>query len=260
MFQLLKISNTTCVDLIIRAIGAALVTIPSVGYLIQPQLNKHSSHGHDEGGHGEHAEHGEKDHDEDAGEGGEKSGEDEDAEAEKSEGAEDAPDGYSKGDDDGEDGSVQQSTGSGSDDPPRPDHSVLDAGQGDPEHFHEKDPKGGGYEVDSGSNVEGVRFKGASSGGTREGEQGDTRKHIPDPKGFSKKRIQSHYAKDQGILEEEDSPDTDKVLFFLMMDAELLIDGALGCTFQTTDRSQHNISEAGRPYKHQYQAFYRSGQ
>lgn len=213
MFQLLKVSNTTCVDLIIRAIGAALVTIPSVGYLIQPQLNKRPGKGHDEGGHGEHAEHGEKDHDENAGEGGEKSEGDEDSEAEKPEGAEDAPDGYSKGDDDGEDGSVQQGTGSGSDDPPRPDHSVLDAGQGSPENSGGEDPKGGAYEVNSGSNVEGVRFKGATSGGTREGEQDDTRKHIPDPKGFSKKRIQSHYAKDQGILEEEDSAATDKVLF-----------------------------------------------
>ncbi|KAI4270558.1 MAG: hypothetical protein LQ337_006603 [Flavoplaca oasis] len=189
------------------AIGAALVTIPSVGYLIQPQLNKSSGHGHDGGGHGEHGEH---DGHEGTGEGEEKSEGDQDPEAEKSEGGEDAPDGDSTRDENGEDGSVEQSTGSGSDDRPRPDHSVQDAGQGSPETSGGEDPNAGAYEVDSGSNVEGVRFKGATSGGTREGEQGDTRKHIPDPKGFNKKRIQSHYAKDQGVLEEEDSGGTDK--------------------------------------------------
>lgn len=173
-------------------------------------MNKSSGHGHDGGGHGEHGEH---DGHEGTGEGEEKSEGDQDPEAEKSEGGEDAPDGDSTRDENGEDGSVEQSTGSGSDDRPRPDHSVQDAGQGSPETSGGEDPNAGAYEVDSGSNVEGVRFKGATSGGTREGEQGDTRKHIPDPKGFNKKRIQSHYAKDQGVLEEEDSGGTDKVLF-----------------------------------------------
>lgn len=56
------------------------------------------------------------------------------------------------------------------------------------------------HEIDSGENVEGVQFKGATSGG----EQGDTRKHIPDPKGGNKKRIESEYGNRQGIASEED--------------------------------------------------------
>ncbi|KAL8802093.1 MAG: hypothetical protein Q9182_004037 [Xanthomendoza sp. 2 TL-2023] len=183
-----------------RAIGSALVTIPSVGYLIQPQLNKGQSHGH---GEGEHSEHSEKEGGEGAGEDQEKSEEDGESERER----EVASDGEAWGD---EESGVSQGTGSAADDQPRPDHSVQDAGQGSPETSGGEDPKAGAYEVESGSNVEGVQFKGATSGGTREGEQGDTRKHIPDAKGFNKKRIESHYAKEQGQLDGEDSSGTDK--------------------------------------------------
>ncbi|KAL8857516.1 MAG: hypothetical protein Q9178_005844 [Gyalolechia marmorata] len=186
-----------------RAIGAALVTIPSVGYLIQPQLKRRSGHGHDEGGHGGH---GEEDAHGGADEGHGNTEEGEESETEKPEGGEEASDGDSSS----EDASEEKSSSSGIDDRLRPDHSVLDAGQGSPETSGGKDPKAGAHEVDSGSNVEGVRFKGATSGGTREGEQGDTRKHIPDAKGFNKLRIESDYGKEQGKLEDEDSAHTDK--------------------------------------------------
>lgn len=234
-----------------------MVTIPSVGYLIQPQLNKSSGHGHDEGGHGDH---GEKEGHEGAGEGEERSEGDEDSEAEKPEGGEDASDGESKGEDGSEDGSEDHSAGSGSDDRPRTDQSVQDAGQGSPETSGGEDPKAGAYEVDSGSNVEGVQFKGATSGGTREGEQGDTRKHIPDAKGFNKKRIESDYGKEQGRLEGEDSGGSDKVLFLPALEADVVTDGTLGRAFQITKRVQYDISETGRNLEYQYQTFYRSGQ
>ncbi|KAL8717567.1 MAG: hypothetical protein Q9225_005199 [Loekoesia sp. 1 TL-2023] len=177
-----------------RAIGAAVVTIPSVIYLLQPDPNKDHGHGHDEGEH--------KDH-EDADDGEEKTGEGEDSETQRpeggAEGGEQASDGDSDSSEDGD-----KSTSAGPEEPPRPDHTVYDAGQGTPETSSDEDPKAGAHEVDSGGNVEGVRFKGATSGGTREGEQGDTRKHIPDAKGGNKKRIESDYGKPQGVFQGED--------------------------------------------------------
>ena len=69
-----------------------------------------------------------------------------------------------------------------------------------PETSKEEEPKDTPREVDSGSKVEGVQFKGA----TRHGEVGDTRKHIPDAKGGAKKRIESDYGMRQGVNEEDD--------------------------------------------------------
>ncbi|KAL9000283.1 MAG: hypothetical protein Q9169_001000 [Polycauliona sp. 2 TL-2023] len=182
------------------AIGAALVTIPSVGYLIQPQLNKSSGHGHghDDGAHDEHGEHGA------TGESEEKPEGDPESDTAKTEGGEDASDGDSEGSSGSEDDSGEPSASSSS------DESAQDAGKASSESSSKEDRQAGSYEVDSGSNVEGVQFKGATSGGTREGEQGDTRKHIPDAKGFAKKRIESHYGKEQGQLEGEDDADSDK--------------------------------------------------
>ncbi|KAL8700757.1 MAG: hypothetical protein Q9224_000820 [Gallowayella concinna] len=206
--------------------GAALVTIPSVGYLIQPQLNKGQSHGD-----GEHGEHGEKERHEGAVEDEEKSEEDEESERESKV----APDGDAQGDDESGDSPDDENTGSASNDQPRLDHSVQDAGQGSPETSGGEDPKAGAHEVESGSNVEGVRFKGATSGGTREGEQGDTRKHIPDAKGFNKKRIESDYGKEQGQLDGEDSPGTDKACILFTFDIGTLTDWGSGCTFEAAN-------------------------
>ncbi|KAL8712116.1 MAG: hypothetical protein Q9220_003550 [cf. Caloplaca sp. 1 TL-2023] len=180
------------------AIGSAVVTIPSVAYLIQPQLNKKRGHGHEQGGHGEHHE------DEGAAEEEKSSEEAEGSEAGEQQIGEQASDAESQAGNGGDDTSNDNSTSSAADSQPRPDHSVQDAGQGTPETASDEDPKAGAYEVDSGSNVEGVQFKGATSGGTREGEQGDTRKHIPDAKGFNKKRIESDYGKSLGTQEDED--------------------------------------------------------
>ncbi|KAL8948721.1 MAG: hypothetical protein Q9222_005116 [Ikaeria aurantiellina] len=180
------------------AIGSAVVTIPSVAYLIQPMLNKEHDHGHGHGGHGE-------DHQEEsAPEGEEKlegAGGPEAGEQQESEQGSDAETQEGEAGDSTSDGN---NTSLESDSQPRPDHSVQDAGQGTPDTASDEDPKAGAHEVDSGSNVEGVQFKGATSGGTREGEQGDTRKHIPDAKGFNKKRIESDYGKPLGTQEDED--------------------------------------------------------
>lgn len=55
-----------------------------------------------------------------------------------------------------------------------------------------------------GDNVEGVQFKGSTRAGDEKNEAGDTRKHIPDAKGYNKLRIESDYGKPQGVSNEED--------------------------------------------------------
>ena len=145
----------------------------------------HGAHGHDEGEHGDHAE---------ESEGGEQdnASQTEDAE-EDSENKEPA-----KGDEEGADSDSSDSEGDESKTPDAPADKGTDSEA---------------HETDSGSNVEGVQFKGATKGGDREGEQGDTRKHIPDAKGGSKKRIESHYGGKQGeaTSEEQDASNEDMV-------------------------------------------------
>ncbi|KAI4185609.1 MAG: hypothetical protein L6R41_004012 [Letrouitia leprolyta] len=180
------------------AIGSGIVTIPSIIYLLQPNPNSHHGHGHDEGNHEDHGEeHSNEESSAAESEDGEQSSGEEPREGKTQEGG--AEEGTS---DDG-------STTSWSDEQSRPDHTVYDAGQGTPETSGDEDTKEGAYEVESGGNVSGVRFKGATSGGTEEGEQGDTRKHIPDAKGGAKKRIESDYAKSQGVAQDE-SKDSSK--------------------------------------------------
>ena len=163
-----------------RALGATIVTIPSTWYLMQPQIErwnrpKGSGHGH---GHGHE-------------------GEGHDEHGEESEG--------------GNEGEGQES---GEDN--KSDDSDSEGGQQDtPDTSDDEGSENGAKEVDSGKNVDGVQFKGATSGGTKDNnEQGDTRKHIPDAKGGNKKRIESDYAKRQGEAQkpEEDPSDKDLVL------------------------------------------------
>ncbi|KAL9598810.1 MAG: hypothetical protein Q9219_004229 [cf. Caloplaca sp. 3 TL-2023] len=172
-----------------RAISAIVVTVPSVVYLVQARQKSKQKHAEHHGG--KHEEH------EGTADSEEKSGEVE------AEGEEQHPDSGSEAKETSEGTSDDESATSGSEEPPRPDHTVYDAGQGTPDTSGDEDPKAGAYEVDGGGNVEGVQFKGATSGGTREGEQGDTRKHIPDAKGGAKKRIESHYGKPQGVAQDD---------------------------------------------------------
>ena len=171
-----------------RAITSLAVTIPSVYYLMQPQIERYQHperHGH--GGHGGHEGHDEHDEHDEHGEDG-KSGEEGGSSEEES--------GDKKSEDQDEGG--EEDKGEEKDTPNTSD---------------DDGPENIAHETESGGNVEGVQFKGATSGGTRDGEQGDTRKHIPDAKGFNKKRIESDYGRRQGEAQkpEQDASNKDLV-------------------------------------------------
>lgn len=157
---------------------------------MQPQIErfqhpeKHGHGGH--GGHGEHDEHGEE------GEGDEE---------EKSE-------------DQGEGGEEDSEGGGGNED--KSDDSASEGeGKDTPDTSDDEGSESTVQEKEGGQDVEGVQFKGATSSGTEEGEQGDTRKHIPDAKGFNKKRIESDYGGKEGEAQkpEQDPSDKDLVSF-----------------------------------------------
>lgn len=160
-----------------RAIASLAVTLPSVYYLLQPQIERAQhpeKHGH--GGHGGHDEHDEQ------GEEGE--GNKEGGSSEEGEGGEGEP-------------SEGKSDDSGSD----------DTGKDTPDTSGDEGAENTAHETEGGQDVEGVRFKGASSGGT-----GDTRKSFPDAKGFKKKRIESDYGGKQGEAQNPEQDPNDKDL------------------------------------------------
>ena len=159
------------------------MTIPSVAYLIQPQLKKASADGHGHG-HGELVPNLHK----------------------KETGHEDAGDDQASSQDAGE----SKSEAASDDSDPENDGEKQDD---TPDSSDGEESQNTAHETDSGQNVEGVQFKGPTSGGTAEGEQGDTRKHIPDAKGGNKKRIESHYGKRLGEAASDDPEpdDEDKV-------------------------------------------------
>ena len=181
------------VDLVImgasRAVGSLVVTVPSVAYLLQPNPNKHHGHGHGEGEYGAHDDHKEGHED------GKENVDEDSSDPEKDDG-ESKNEESTEQDQSQQDEDTQESTQEVAQDTPNTSDDTST------EHTEEKD--GGG-------NVEGVQFKGATSGGSREGEQGDTRKRVPDSKGFYKKRIESDYGNRQGALDENESEDGDKV-------------------------------------------------
>lgn len=172
-----------------RAIGATVVTLPSLWYLMQPQIERwnrpkgsgHGGHGHDE--HGEESEAGEEVEAHEGEDSGEKGGD---------EGAE------------GEDESKESG-----DESEQPDDSGSEGGEKDTPDTSDDEEK----VVDSGENVEGVQFKGSSNAGPNK-QQSDTRKHVPDAKGGAKKRIDSHYGQRQGIAEDSEQDPKDKDLVF----------------------------------------------
>lgn len=175
------------------------MTVPSVFYLIQPQLQPKKSHGH---GHGHDDESHGSEHDDEAEhkEGGSSEDKENEEEGSGDEAAEEqktdenaSAESEGVGGEGGSGGSESSAT------------KVLTS-PGD------KGPDTEAHETEGGGNVEGVRFKGATSGGTKEGEQGDTRKHIPDAKGGSKKRIESDYAKTLGEATDPEQDPDDKDL------------------------------------------------
>lgn len=158
-----------------RAITSAAVTVPCIWYL-WPESKKKDGHGHGDDEHKGHEEDGQASGDE----GGEHSPEGEEA----------GEDDTAKQDEKEDEKSESESEEEGQQDTP----DTSDDDYGDIPH-----------EKEGGGNIEGVQFKGATKGGTEEGEQGDTRKHIPDAKGASKKRIESDYGIVQGAAQDDDA-------------------------------------------------------
>lgn len=184
-----------------RAVGAIAVTVPTCWYLLQPDPNKGHGHGHEEG-HGKH-------------DGGE---EHEDVHEEAREEAHDTTeDKEAEKDDDAPANDEQtESTGGEGNDPEAASKSESneDKGQETPDTSDDdEEPKNVEHETGDGGDVEGVQFKGAAKLVREDPEQGDVRKHIPDAKGFNKKRIESKYGNRLGLDEEGDDKNrlTDKV-------------------------------------------------
>ena len=185
-------NNCTSIYVLIhayRATAATVVTLPSLWYLMQPQIERfnrpkgsgHGGHGHDE--HGEEPEGGEETEAHEGEDSGEKGG---------YEGAE------------GQDESKE-----GGDESEQSDDSGSEEGENDTPDTSGDEEK----VVDSGENVEGVQFKGSSNAGPNK-QQSDTRKHIPDAKGGAKKRIESHYGQRQGVAGDSEQDPKDKDLVF----------------------------------------------
>ncbi|MCJ1401201.1 hypothetical protein MMC11_004413 [Xylographa trunciseda] len=174
--------------------GAIAVTVPSCWYLLQegPAKPSHHEPGNDESHEDfEAARKGTASGDsgEDEGEGGEKVEDD-------GEKAEDSEEGGKANSD------SSAEVGEESDDSP-PSGSDGEK-QGSPDPSGNQDPDNTAHETEAGDDVEGVRGKGA----TKEGPAGDTRKHIPDAKGYNKKRIESDYGHSQSPdRSEETEPD-----------------------------------------------------
>lgn len=160
------------------AITSALVTIPACIYLLQPTPDSGHGHGH------EGDEHGAEKH-----EAGEESDEHGDVvpDLRKNESRGEVDDGDEQAEDQGDEKSGEQSEESASE----------GEQQETPDTSEDESSQNVAHETDSGKEVEGVQFKGATSGG------GDTRKHIPDPKGGNKKRIESQYGTRQGVAAED---------------------------------------------------------
>ena len=229
-----------------RIIGSLTFTIPSVAYLIQPQFKKGSEDAH---GHGHH------------------NPDDKGGPVHDTEPGDLVPNLRKSESDDGDDEQDEASnedagdkTEESSDEP----SSQSEGGQetGTPDTSDDEESQDTAHETDSGENVEGVQFKGATSGGSREGEQGDTRKHIPDAKGGSKKRIESDYGRPQGIagddnLEKDESGKTmDKVCHANSISAES-IDVLLACHSENLWGHVNTIRQARRTIKYGHKAFNR---
>lgn len=164
------------------------MTAPCIWYLWPPPKKK-DGHGH---GHDEHKGH-EKDGEASGDEGEEHSP---DGEVSGDEGGEHSP----EGEETGEDGTTKQEEKEGAN-----SESESDEGQQDTPETSDDESGDSSYEKEGGGNVEGVQFKGRTKAGTKEGEQGDTRKHVPDAKGASKKRIESDYGTVLGAAQDDDA-------------------------------------------------------
>ena len=200
---------------IARAITSAVVTIPACIYLLQSGPDNGHGHGHDGEGHRQ------EENGEGHGEGEREAGETSDKPAPNSEPFDVIPDLRKDTSEDEEDRAAEQAEESGEEEGERGGEEKAEDQSGDsgsegedqqdtPETSDDEQPKNVAHETESGRNVEGVQFKGATSGGTKDHVQNDTRKHIPDAKGGNKKRIESAYGNRQGVayddnLEEDET-------------------------------------------------------
>ena len=178
-----------------RAITSLVVTVPSIYYLSLPQIDRYQhpeKYGH--GGHDKHDEHSE-----------ESNGDEEGGSSEHGESGDEKTEDQGEGD--------EEESKEGEKDESNSDDSGSEGEDKDtPDTSNDEGSENTAHETGGGQNVEGVQFKGATSGGTREGEQGDTRKHIPDAKGFNKKRIESHYGGKEGEAQKPEQDPSDKDL------------------------------------------------
>ncbi|KAI9718118.1 MAG: hypothetical protein M1812_004376 [Candelaria pacifica] len=180
-------------------VGSIAITLPTCAYLLQPSNDK----GHGHGGHDENEKHGEEPEDL------EESKEDSSEESQEEGGVDEGGEEVHKSDTNPENSDEKGESQPDSTDDSKPEDSGKEEGKSDESESGGEKSQGTAevykgddepHEVESGRNVEGVQFKGATSGGSKEGkmEQGDTRKHIPDAKGGAKKRIESDYGMKQG--------------------------------------------------------------
>ncbi|MCJ1281501.1 hypothetical protein MMC26_000821 [Xylographa opegraphella] len=223
--------------------GSIAVTVPSCWYLLQegPAKPSHHEPGNDEshedfeaarkgteGADGEvdeskDEENADHDEGEKAGDSGESSDEGETAKS-------------SSSDEDGE---------KSDDSPPSGTDGEK---QGSPDPSGNKDPENTAHETEAGDDVEGVRGKGA----TKDGPAGDTRKHIPDAKGYNKKRIESDYGHSQSPDKSEESePDKgDKAATAKAAGSQSTMSGKQeGVSNTDTKHSSDPISQPDTPKK-----------
>lgn len=187
-----------------RAIGAVVVTIPAVSYILWPKPKNNHGHGHgghnDHGGNEEHTEHSES----------EKTGEDSDggeAQDEHTEGDESLESSGAGGDGGvGEEGGADESSGTAEDTGSDEKSSSEGEQEQDTPEFSDDEQSTTVSDVDEATGGHGeAQFKGP----TKDGPPSDLRTSYSDSKGFKKKRIESNYGKPQGAVEGEDAFDYD---------------------------------------------------
>ena len=197
--------------------GSLAVFLPSAYYLAQPQITKYktgSISGH--GGHGDHGGH--EDHEEHSEESGsEGEGKQEDSEEDKSaeEGSEDQG-----GDEEGKKG--HSSSESDTEDNKETPNTSEDEGSDEKsdEKPDGKPAKNEAFVKGEGTSVGGdFQFKGATNA-TEDGAQSHTEKHIPDAKGFNKRRIESHYGKNLGEAQNDEQSAENEDLVSIVACAE----------------------------------------
>lgn len=254
-----------------RAIGAVVVTVPSLSYILWPK--KKNSHGHDHGSseeHGDskaHAEHNDGSKNEDA------DTEDGDGRNEESKG-EESPEGSEAGKDGtiAEEGEGDKASGTAVDnESDDKSSSGEERGQDTPESSDDEQPA---TRRDVEEATEGHKEEAQFKGPTKDGPPGDHRISYPDSKGFKKKRIESNYGKPQEPSEGEDtvgseSDDvTDKVSdrasicshTKVLLPTQRLTTFLLGCGCQACREPHHHVWQTRRYFQYGHEAFNRYSQ